>query len=111
MNQYTLYKIPNQLIGLILLSVFLINVYLITKKKLPDFKQVCVTDDNCEIKKEDRLTLNQSFEKKIATKTQKIIIIGTLLASFALVVLFAQLTVYSASNIAIVFGVLQFLLE
>ena len=104
-NQYTLYKIPNQLIGLILLSAFFINVYLITKKKLPDSKQVCATEDNCEIKKEDKLTLNQGFEKKTATKTPKIIIIGTLLASFALIVLFAQLTVSSASNIAIAFGV------
>ena len=31
-NQYAIYKIPNQLIGLILLSAFFINVYMITKK-------------------------------------------------------------------------------
>jgi Ca2+/Na+ antiporter len=89
-NQYTIYKIPNQLMGVLLLTAFFVNVYLITKKKLPDTKQVCITEDNCELKNDDVSPSTQNDEKKTVPRTKKIIIIGTLVASFALIVVFAQ---------------------
>jgi cation:H+ antiporter len=83
-NQYHIVDIPSPLIGIILLAAFLINMYLMARKRTPP------------------VNLNDG---KAISKGKKSVVIATLLASFAIVVISARLTVYSASNIAVVLGV------
>jgi cation:H+ antiporter len=83
-SQYQIFEIPSQIIGLILLTAFLINTYLIAKKRTPPV----YTND-----------------VKTVSKRKKGAVIATLLLSFIVVVVSAQLTVNSASNIATALGV------
>jgi cation:H+ antiporter len=83
-NQYQILDISSQIIGIILIGTFLINIYLMSRKRTPPVK----LEDNIE---------------KI--KMKKSIIITTLLLGFTIVVITARLTVYSASNIAVSLGV------
>jgi cation:H+ antiporter len=83
-NQYHILDIPSQIIGIILLSIFLINIYLISRKRRPAVK------------------LENYAEK---TRMKKIVVTTTLLLSFAIVVIAAHLTVDSALNIAVNLGV------
>ena len=83
-NQYHIVDIPSPFIGAILLAAFLVNTYLMARKRTPPVK------------------LNDG---KAISKRKKSVVIATLLASFAIVVVSARLTVYSASNIAVAFGV------
>ena len=103
LNQYTSYEIPCQLIGLILLLAFFVNTILISRKKTPNARLVC-DENKCEIK-EAKPPLEEDCDEKKEYKLNKISVIATLFASFAVVVLSAQFTVYSASNIALAFGV------
>ena len=84
-SQLNILEIPSQIIGAILIVSFLISVYLISKKRLPP-----VTTDG---------------KGKTISKRSKVIVVLTLLFSFAVVVISAQLTVNSASNIAMALGV------
>lgn len=102
LNQYTPYEIPSQLIGLILLLAFLINTILISKKKTTS-RLIC-EDNECEIKKA-KPHLEEDCDEGKERKLNKLTVIATLFASFAVVVLSAQFTVYSASNIALAFGI------
>jgi cation:H+ antiporter len=83
-SQYQIFEIPSQLIGVILLIAFLINTYLIAKKRTPPV---------------------YANDVKTVSKRKKGVVIGTLLLSFIVVVVSAQLTVNSASNIATALGV------
>jgi cation:H+ antiporter len=83
-NQYHIFDIPSPFIGIILLATFLINTYLMARKRTPPVK---LNDD------------------KAISKGKKSVVIATLLLSFTIVVVSARLTVYSASNIAVAFGV------
>jgi cation:H+ antiporter len=83
-NQYHIFDIPSPIIGIILLGAFLTSMYLIARKRTPPVK------------------LNDG---KAISKGKKSVVIVTLLASFAIVVMSARLTVYSASNIAVALGV------
>lgn len=103
-NQFTTFKIPSQVIGLILLVAFVVNMYLISRKKTATYREICTTEE-CRLKEETKSNPKQDLEKKKITKGKKITVITTLIASFIIIVLSAQLTVYSASNIAIAFGV------
>ncbi len=80
-SQVQILEIPSQIIGAILLASFLISVYLISKKRLPPV----YTNDK---------------GRKFSIKS-KVTVVSTLLFSFLVVVLSAQLTVNSASNIAL----------
>ena len=82
-SQYGILEVPSQIIGVILLIAFLINTYLIARKRTPP---VYAND-------------------KKTSKLKKGAVIATLLASFIVVVISAQLTVNSASNIAVALGV------
>jgi cation:H+ antiporter len=83
-NQYHIFDIPTPIIGIILLAAFLSSMYLMARKRTPPVK------------------LNDG---KAISKGKKSVVIVTLLASFAIVVMSARLTVYSAANIAIALGV------
>jgi cation:H+ antiporter len=76
--------IPSPFIGIILLATFLINTYLMARKSTPPVR------------------LNDG---KATIDGKRIVVIATLLASFAIVVVSAHLTVYSALNIAVAFGI------
>ncbi len=84
-SQLRILEIPSQVIGAILIVSFLISVYLISKKRLPPV----YTNGK-----------GKEFGNKI-----KVTVVSTLLFSFLVVVLSAQLTVNSASNIASALGV------
>ncbi|MDH5448915.1 MAG: hypothetical protein OEY24_08295 [Candidatus Bathyarchaeota archaeon] len=83
-NQYHILDIPSPIIGIILLVTFLINTYLMARKRTPPVK----LDDSIAI-----------------SKGKKGVVIAALLLSFTIVVVAARLTVYSASNIAVALGV------
>jgi cation:H+ antiporter len=83
-NQYHILDIPSPIIGIILLVTFLINTYLMARKRTPPVK----LDDGAAI-----------------SKGKKGVVIASLLLSFTIVVVAARLTVYSASNIAVALGV------
>jgi cation:H+ antiporter len=83
-SQYHIFEIPSQIIGVILLTAFLINTYLIAKKRTPPV---------------------YANDVKPISKRKKGGVIATLLLSFIVVVISAQLTVNSASNIATALGV------
>jgi cation:H+ antiporter len=83
-SQYHIVEIPSPFIGIILLATFLMNMFLMARKRTPPV----------------RLSDEQAM-----SKGKKSVVIATLLASFAIVVVSARLAVYSASNIAIAFGV------
>ncbi|NIU39085.1 hypothetical protein GWN65_03685 [Candidatus Bathyarchaeota archaeon] len=83
-NEYHIVDIPSPFIGIILLATFLINTYLVARKRTPP---VDLSDGKAMI------------------NGKRIVVIATLLASFAIVVLSARLTVYSASNISVALGV------
>jgi cation:H+ antiporter len=83
-SQYQIFEIPSQIIGVILLTAFLINTYLIAKKRTPPV---------------------YANDVKTVSKRKKGVVIATLLLSFLVVVVSAQLTVNSASNIAAALGV------
>lgn len=84
-SQYHIFEIPSQIIGAILLAGFLISTYLIAKKRTPP--------------------VNPNDDVKPISRGKKGIVIATLLLSFTVVVISAQLTVNSASNIATALGV------
>jgi len=83
-SQYHIFEIPSQIIGVILLTAFLINTYLIAKKSTPPV---------------------YANDVKPISKRKKGVVVATLLLSFTVVVISAQLTVNSASNIATALGV------
>ena len=83
-SQYHIFEIPSQIIGVVLLTAFLINTYLIAKKRTPPV---------------------YANDVKPISKGKKGVVIATLLLSFTVVVISAQLTVNSASNIATALGV------
>jgi cation:H+ antiporter len=83
-NQYHIFDIPSQVIGLILLITFLINTYLLARKRTPPVK------------------LSESRETGLGKKGA---VLATLLTSFAVVIVASRLTVYSASNVAVILGV------
>jgi cation:H+ antiporter len=83
-SQYRIFDIPSPVVGIILLATFLVNTYSMARKRTPAIK------------------LN---DQKTAVKGRRSFVIVTLLFSFVIVVIAARLTVYSASNIAITFGV------
>jgi cation:H+ antiporter len=83
-SQYHILEIPSSVIGLILLSAFLINLYLLSRKRTPAVE----------------LSTSEKGEKrKIGS------VVAVLLVSFIIVVVAARLTVYSASNIAVALGI------
>lgn len=82
-NQYHVFDIPPPLVGVILLAVFLTNTFLMARKRTPPVK----ANNNTTI-----------------SKGRRGVVIATLLLSFAVVVVTARLTVYSASNIAVALG-------
>ena len=84
-SQLRILEIPSQIIGAILIVSFLISVYLISKKRLPP-------------------VYTNGKGRKLSNKI-KVTVVSTLLFSFLVVVLSAQLTVNSASNIALALGV------
>ena len=79
-SQYDIFEIPSQIIGVILLLAFLVNTYLIAKKRTPPV---------------------YTKDEKPISKRKKGVVIATLLLNFTVVVISAQLTVNSASNIAV----------
>jgi len=83
-NQYHIVDIPSPFIGILLLITFLANMYLMARKRTPPVK---LNDD------------------KAISEGKKSAVIATLIVSFAVVVVSARLTVYSASNIAVALGV------
>ena len=83
-SQYQILEIPSQIIGAVLLTAFLISTYLIAKKRTPPV---------------------YANDAKKVSKREKSVVIATLLLSFLVVVVSAQLTVNSASNIATALGV------
>lgn len=82
-SQYRIFDIPSPIIGFILLATFLINIYSIARKRTPPIK---LNNQKAPIKRRS-------------------IVVATLLLSFAIVVIAAHVTVYSASNIAVALGV------
>ena len=83
-SQYHIFDIPSSIIGLILLTAFLVNMYLVARKRTPPVK------------------LNDS---KAIGERRRGVVVATLLLGFTIVVVTARLTVYSASNIAVALGV------
>ena len=83
-SQYQILEIPSQIIGAVLLTAFLVSTYLIAKKRTPPV---------------------YANDAKKVSKREKGVVIATLLLSFLVVVVSAQLTVNSASNIATALGV------
>jgi cation:H+ antiporter len=84
-SQFQILEIPSQCIGALLLASFVISTYLIAKKRVPP-------------------VIANGYGEPIS-KRKKVIVFSTLLLSFLVVVVSAQFTVYSASNIALAFGV------
>jgi cation:H+ antiporter len=84
-SQYHIFEIPSQIIGAILLAGFLISTYIMAKRRTPP--------------------VYPNGDPKTVGKRKTGVIITTLLVSFAVVVISAQLTVNSASNIAAALGV------
>lgn len=78
-SQYGIFEIPSQIIGVVLLIAFTVNTYLIAKKRTPPV----YADD-----------------AKPFSRRKKGAVVATLLLSFIVVVISAQLTVNSAVNIA-----------
>lgn len=103
LNQYTQYEIPSQIIGFILLLAFIVNTLIISRKKTPTSRLVC--DQNKSEVEKAKPTKEEDCDENKITKVKKISVITTLFASFAVVVISAQFTVYSASNIALALGV------
>jgi len=83
-SQYHIFDIPSSIISLILLTAFLVNMYLVARKRTPPVK------------------LNDS---KAIGERRRGVVVATLLLGFTIVVVTARLTVYSASNIAVALGV------
>ena len=83
-SKYGIFEIPSQIIGFVLIMAFLVNTYLIAKKRTPPV---------------------YANDVKPVSKRKKGVVIATLLLSFTVVVISAQLTVNSASNIAVALGV------
>jgi len=83
-NQYHIFDIPSPVIGIILLVTFMINMFLIARKRTP---QVDLNGD------------------KAKSTKKRGIVITTLLLGVTFVILSARLTVYSATNIAVALGV------
>ena len=83
-SQYHIFEIPSWIIGSILLTGFIVSTYLISKKRTPSVQS-----------KEDREPIS---------RRGKVVVVSTLLVSFIIVVISAQLTVNAASSIAIAFG-------
>lgn len=83
-SQYHILDIPSPVIGAILLAAFLTSTYLMARRRTPPVK----LSDSREI-----------------GKGKKGVVVAALLLSFAIVVVAARLTVYSASNIAVALGV------
>ncbi len=83
-SQYNIFNISSSIIGLILLAAFLVNMYLVARKRTP------------------LVTLNDG---KAVGERRKGTVVAALLLSFAVVILAARLTVYSALNIAVALGV------
>jgi cation:H+ antiporter len=83
-SKYGIFEIPSQIIGVVLITAFLVNTYLIAKKRTPPV---------------------YANDVKPVSKRKKGVVIATLLLSFTVVVISAQLTVNSASNIAVALGV------
>lgn len=102
-NLFTIYMVPSQVMGLILLLVFIVNTYIISKKKTANITVICEGKD-CKIERVEPEQKEDCEQEKIK-RVKKITVILTLIASFSVVVLSAQLTVYSASNIAIALGI------
>jgi cation:H+ antiporter len=82
-SQYHILEIPSSAIGVILLLAFLINTYLVARRRTPPVEM----NDNEAI-----------------GKRKKGVVVTTLLLGFIVVVIAARLTVYSASNIAVALG-------
>ena len=104
-TQYFSFDIPSQVIGLVLLAAFFINTYLILKKRNSHPKPVCDKEQNCSVQKERKSNPNPNCEVPGKTRIKKNTAIIILILSFAVVVISAQFTVYSASNIAIALGI------
>lgn len=83
-NQYHILNIPTPIVGLVLLAVFLGNTFLMARRRTPAVELNTINSIN---------------------RRKKGVVVATLLASFAIVVVAARLTVYSASSIAVSFGV------
>ncbi|UCB59768.1 MAG: hypothetical protein JSW72_06465, partial [Candidatus Bathyarchaeota archaeon] len=83
-NQYHILDIPSPIIGIILLATFLANTYVMARKRTPPIK------------------VNGN---KVISRRKKGAVIATLLLTFTIIVVAARLTVNSALNIAIAFGV------
>ena len=82
-SQFQILEIPSQLVGALLLIAFVVSTYLIARKRTPPVRSNGVSIIN--------------------RKTGRVIL--TLLGSFAIVVVSAQFTVISASNIAVALGI------
>jgi cation:H+ antiporter len=82
-SHYHIFDISSPVVGAILLVAFLVNTYLMARKRTPQVK------------------LNSP---KAVTKGNRGIVVATLFLSFAVVVVAARLSVYSALNIAVAFG-------
>jgi cation:H+ antiporter len=89
-SQCRILEIPSQVIGVILITSFLVSIFLIAKKRLPP------------------VILNG--KGKEVNNRRKVVVISTLLVSFIIVVVSAQFAVNSASNIAVFLGVPQILI-
>ncbi|UCB60498.1 MAG: sodium:calcium antiporter, partial [Candidatus Bathyarchaeota archaeon] len=83
-NQYHILDIPSPFIGIILLATFLANTYVMARKRTPPIK----------------VNSNHAISRR-----KKGAVIVTLLLSFTIIVVAARLTVNSALDIAIAFGV------
>jgi len=81
---YHLFEIPSQIVGAILLGIFLVSIYFMAKEKTPPIKA-----DNGE------------FVKKGSLKK----VVAYLLICFSVVVVASHLVVYSSSNLALFLGV------
>lgn len=107
--QYFSFEIPSQLIGLVLLITFIIDTYLLLKKRNNKPKPVCEIQQTCDLQKEGKSNPasnpSPDSELKKNTKINKTTAVIILILSFAVVVISAQATVYSASNIAIALGI------
>lgn len=83
-SQYHIIEVPSQIIGAILIGCFIVSTYLISKRITPP--------------------VHPNGDATTISRRKKLVVIGTLLASFIIVVLSAQATVNSASNIAVALG-------
>ena len=88
-SQCRILEIPSQIIGVMLVTSFLISIYLIPKKRLPP--------------------VIANGKGETFTRRNRVVVISTLLFSFMVIVISAHFAVNSASNIAIALGVPQIL--